>query len=293
MRGLAKRRMVARTAPGWVAAVALLSLLAAASASAQAAPEPSPRRAATTGARLAEAVAAYTRGLETPERDARLESFRRAERLFRAVAADGVRNAALQVNLGNAALQAERLGAAVLAYRRALRIDPDHPQALQNLEHARSLLPEWVPRPEAAGLLDSFFFWHRTLARSTRSVAAAACFAGAALLLAGAVRWRQPVLRNAAWLPALAWLALLGSVWLDPEARARDEAVVVVAEAVARAADSALAPGAFPRPLPGGSEVQILERRSPWLRIRLANGRDAWVTESSVERVASDDAWDA
>jgi hypothetical protein len=51
---------------------------------------------------------------------------------------------------------------------------------------------------------------------------------------------------------------------------------------VARAADSALAPSTLPAPLPGGVEVRILERRSPWIRIRLANGRAAWVAESAL-----------
>ena len=57
---------------------------------------------------------------------------------------------------------------------------------------------------------------------------------------------------------------------------------MIADETVARAADSALAPSTLPAPLPGGVEVRILERRSPWIRIRLANGRDAWVAESAL-----------
>jgi tetratricopeptide (TPR) repeat protein len=233
-----------------------------------------------------EAVAAYTQALNTEERDLRLEEFRRAERLFARAATAGVRNADLYTNLGNAALQAEHLGRAVLAFRRALLVDPAQPRALQNLVHARSLLPEWVPRPEAGGLLDTFFFWHRTIPRAQRATAAAACFAAAGVLLAAALRFRQAALRNAALLPALAWSVLLGSVWMDPVGEARTEVVVTADETVARAADSALAPSAFPQPLPDGVEVRIVERRLPWLRVRLANGRDAWVSESSVTSVA-------
>jgi tetratricopeptide (TPR) repeat protein len=235
---------------------------------------------------LLQGVASYTRGLNTEERDERLEEFRRAERLFARVAETGTRNADLYTNTGNAALQAERMGSAVLAYRRALLLDPDQSRALQNLEHARALLPEWVPRPEASGLLDTFFFWHHTLSRSQRALAAAFCFAATALLVAAAIRLGQTALRNAALLPGLLWLALVTSVLLDPAADAKAEAVVTADEAVARAADSALAPMTFPQPLPGGVEVQILERRSPWLRVRLANGRDAWVAESSITPVA-------
>jgi tetratricopeptide (TPR) repeat protein len=234
-----------------------------------------------------QAVDAYTRGLDAADRELRLESFRRAERLFAKLVANGARSASLYTNLGNAALQAERLGPAVLAYRRALRIDPRNPRAQQNLDHARTLLPDWVPRPEPAGLFDSFFFWHRSVPRGQRSLAGAVCFALSALLVAAGIRWRQSTLRNAAVLPAIAWIALLGSLALDPAGRAPDEAVLTADEAVARAADSALAPSAFPQPLPGGVELRVLEDRSPWLRVRLANGRDVWLNETSVTPIAA------
>lgn len=238
-------------------------------------------------AQLEEAIASYRAALDTSERDSRLEGFRNAERLFSRVVAGGASNPELYTNLGNAALQAEHLGAAVLAYRRALAIDPDHPRAVQNLEHVRTLLPDWVPKPEPGGLLDSFFFWHKTLARSDRSLGAAIAFAVAALLLAAAVGFGRSALRTAAILPALVWAALIASAAVS--GARLDEAVVIADETVARAADSALAPSTLPAPLPGGVEVQILERRSPWIRIRLANGRVAWVVESALMTVAEPD----
>jgi tetratricopeptide (TPR) repeat protein len=238
---------------------------------------------------LDEAIASYRVALDTSERDLRLEGFRNAERLFSRVAAGGASNPELYTNLGNAALQAEHLGAAVLAYRRALAIDPDHPRAVQNLEHVRTLLPEWVPKPERGGLLDSFFFWHKTLARPDRSLGAAIAFAFAAILLAAAIGFGQSALRTAAILPALVWAALTASVAVEIGGARLDEAVVIADETVARAADSGLAPSTLPAPLPGGVEVRILERRSPWIRIRLANGRDAWVAESALKTVAEPD----
>lgn len=234
---------------------------------------------------FAEAVESYTRALETEERDPRLESFRRAQLLFESIAARGVRTADLYTNLGNAALQAEDLGGAVLAYRRALRLDADHPRALQNLAHARGLLPSWVPRPEPAGVLDSLLVWHRSIPPDTRGLLAAACFAVASLLLASSIRFGVGALRTAAVLPGMAWLAVVAAGVLDP-GEAPGRAVVTGSETIARAADSSLAPSAFPQPLPPGAEVRVLEERDPWLRVRLANGRDAWVKASSVTRIA-------
>jgi hypothetical protein len=57
-------------------------------------------------------------------------------------------------------------------------------------------------------------------------------------------------------------------------------------ETPARVSDSALAPLAFPEPLPAGVEVERLEVRGDFARIRLANGRDVWVRSSSVTPVA-------
>ncbi|MGE4651249.1 MAG: SH3 domain-containing protein [Myxococcota bacterium] len=238
---------------------------------------------------LEQAVATYAQALATEERSERLAAFRSAERMFAKLALEGYESADLYVNTGNAALQAERLGAAVLAYRRALREDPDHPRALRNLEYARGLLPEWLPRPEPAGTLDSFFFWRVSLTRAERGLAAALCFFLACLLASAGIRFGLGPLRNTALLPGLAWLALALSLLFDPAADASKEGVVSAEEVTLRVADSHLSAPALPYPLPAGAEVQVLERRPPWLRVRLASGRSAWLAMDSVTTLASPD----
>jgi len=229
-------------------------------------------------------VEAYTRAMETEDRDARLAAFAEAQRFF-AEASQAGGQPALYVNLGNAGLAGQHLGQAVLAYRRALRLDPDHGQAARNLAHARGLLPDWVPRPESSGALDSFFFWHRTLSRAERSGLAAWAFFLAALLVAWSLRTGQTTPRNLAWLPGIAWLALVGSLVFDPATEARADVVITAGETPARAADSSVAPLLFQAPLPGGTEARLLEERAAWAQIRLANGRDVWVARSSLSRV--------
>jgi len=245
----------------------------------------SPVIATTPDATLNQAIDAYSQAQEATGRGERLAGFRQAQRLFEHAVAQGARSAALYTNLGNAALQAERLGSAILAYRRALMLDPDQAQAHQNLRHARTRLPAWVPKPEFEGAPESLFIWRHLLNPTEQAVIAALAFLLAALLIAAAIRWRSPLARNLAFLPLLAWLGLLLSAMIQARAGGTNQAVLIADETIARAADSPNAPMRFAQPLPAGTEVEIRESRTHWVHVVLANGRDAWVKWDAVEAV--------
>jgi len=233
------------------------------------------------------AISAYREAMESTRRDERLDRFRRAERLFAAAIEQSGGSGELYANLGNASLQAERLGPAVIAYRRALLIDPSLERARQNLLHTRGLLPDWVPSPTEAGALDSFFGWHKFVSHSDKLDLAAAAFTVAMLSLAASLAFGLVSARYSCGLASIVWFALLASLAFDPSRAAGSEAVVVAREVLARAADSANAPSRFGEPLPSGTELRILEDRGGWLQIELHNGRNAWVVASAVERIAA------
>jgi hypothetical protein len=286
-------------ARGWRVALAGLLLVASSAAFAQA-PSDTPAEAAPTvrnngedaasgadnaarSSTLEQALAAYREAQETDDAIERRAAFARAERLFAAAIDEGPAGPELYTNLGAAALQAESLGAAVLGYRRALALDPDHRRARQNLLHARTLLPPWVPRPEGAGFFDGLLAWRNALSPAEARGVAALSFFAACGLAATALLTGSGALRLAILVPALAWALLLGSTLADdPDATA---AVVVADDVVARAADSRNAPARFAEPLPAGTEVTIAEVRSEWTRLVLADGRDAWVPTASLARV--------
>ena len=244
--------------------------------------------AATPDATLDQAIDAYTQAQAATARGERLAGFRQAQRLFKHAVAQGARSAVLHTNLGNAALQAEQMGPAILAYRRALMLAPNQARAHQNLRHARTLLPAWVPKPEPEGALESFFIWHHLLNPAEQAAIAALSFLLAALLLAAAIRRRSPLTRNLALLPLLAWLSLLLSAAIQARAGGTNQAVLTADETIARAADSPNASMRFAQPLPAGTEVEIREARAHWVHIVLANGRDAWVTRGAMEAVEVD-----
>lgn len=231
--------------------------------------------------RLQQAIEAYQQAQESGQQDKRLADFNRAMRLFEDAAASGIENADLYTNLGTAALQAERLGPAVLAFRRALLLDPDKPKALQNLSHTRNLLPAWIARPEPS-VFDDFFFWHKSWSADERTGIAAFCFLLAGILAAIAIRWQSSLARALAFLPALLWLSLMASLGIDRWAENGRDAVVMIDETIARAADSANAPARFASALAEGTEVRVLEMRERWARIALADGQDAWIPGAAL-----------
>ncbi len=228
---------------------------------------------------LDHAIETYLSAQQTEDRDLRLQMFEKSARLFVAAAESGPASAELWANAGTAALQAERLGDAVLYLRRALAIDPNLRRARQNLEHARGLLPKWVPLPHDHRVLDDFL--GARLTREERHGLASLAFLLAALLAAAGIARRNGLARSMALLPLAVWALLLGSSLLTSREAAAREAVVVV-EVPAHAADSFNAPLRFADPLPAGTEVTVETERARWARVLLADGQDAWLPRSAI-----------
>ena len=242
-------------------------------------------------AHIDQAVKVYQSALDEVDRSSRVPKFRRAETLFAQVIErqhaefpDQVLSADLYLNLGNAALGAEHLGPAILAYRRALLIDPNHRRARQNLEHARTLLPGWVETPEEDTLsLGSFFDWtHGFTPRDWYGVAAC-CFLIAMVFVAVYLRANASSMRYLALVFGFLWISTLLWAWLVTSQASVLDAVVIVPEVTARSADSVNSPARFREPLPSGVELSIVDDRDDWIRVQLSDSRQAWLPASAVE----------
>lgn len=234
---------------------------------------------------LDDAIQAYQTAMADADREQRLAGFRRAETLFR----QAIKNKGTQVssklflNLGNAALEAEHLGAAVVAYRKAIAADPSHQQARSNLAFARSLIPESVRWREEELLTDTIFFWNQYWSARAISNCAAFFFFTASLLFGCAIYWRRPFLRNMAFLPGCVWLILLISNLAGGANQAEKIGVIVQDGVIARTADSIAAAARFDAPLPSGTEVFVLEQREGWAHIKIHSGQSAWVSSTTIE----------
>ena len=238
---------------------------------------------AQDGPSLEQARATYGAALTEPDRVRRTRLFARAERDFRPLAAQRGEAPDLLVDWGNAALGAGDRGRAVLAWRRALAVDPGNERAARNLAWVRDRAPIWLPRPVAGGALDSLFFWRGRLSVAQRHWLGACAFALVVLMSIPWSRRRARTLRRLAIVPFVVWVTATGSALLSTGGSAA--AVLLVDGTALRSADSMGAPPAFGNPLPAGAELTVLEDRITWVRAALADGTQGWLPASSVARV--------
>ncbi|WP_428267648.1 BatD family protein [Haliangium sp.] len=258
---------------------ALLALLAGAAVLGQA----GAASAEVGTASLDQARQVYQEALAATDRDQRTRGFARAEGLFRELVSAYPDRPELLADWGNAALGAQDLGRATLAYRRALALDPGLDRADRNLSWVRERAPSWLPRPHSRGAVSSLLFWNRILSVPARHVVAAVAFAIAVVLVAPWGRGRR-VRIPLVIVTAAVWLLMLLSIQQQRDAAA--DAVVMRDDVSLRAADSPGAPPALPSPLPAGAEVEVVEVRAPWARVRLADGTSGWVERSAIELVS-------
>ena len=238
---------------------------------------------ADAGEDLAGARDAYRAALAETDRVRRVRLFEQAADALRPAALADPAAPELQVDWGNAALGAQDRGWAVLAWRRALRVDPANERASRNLKWVRDRMPVWLPRPASSGALDSLMFWRERLTAAQLLIVGGAGFALGVLVL---VPWRgrrQPWRRVVAIVPGAVWLAATASALST--ANGSDAAVVVLDGATLRSADSAGASPTYPNPLPAGTEVAVVEDRATWLRVALADGTQGWLPANGVARV--------
>ena len=238
--------------------------------------------AAVKAAPLDDARAAYQQALGDSDAGRRRADFARASGGFAAAAAQHPDSPALLTDWGNAALGAGDVGAATLAYRRALAAHGGDQRARKNLAWLRARQPDNL-RPHTGGAAEALFFFHEWT-RPRRLLVGAAAFALAVLLCAPWSPRRRRLWTGLAVAPAVVWIAMTASVLVEED---RSADAVIVESAVLRAADSPGAPPALTQPLPPGAEVAVLERRGGWSRVALAGGTTGWLADGALEPVTA------
>ena len=233
---------------------------------------------------LTEATDAYARGLSLRSTDPgkAKAAFARAVDRFSVLLDDGIVNGPLLYDLGNAQVQAGRIGAGIATYLRAETLIPGDPRLQENLNHARSLVRTKVRPRGADALLDRMLFWHSAWSSTTRLglFIGAWCVLWAVLIIR---LWRPlPLARTTATASGLAAAALGLSLAAPTLLIGAPQGVLVQDDVIVRKGDDEGFAPRFEEPIHQGVEFRVLETRPQWLHIELLDGQDGWVPRDAA-----------
>lgn len=212
------------------------------------------------------------------------EIYIKAAKLYEKAASFGeIENAKLYYNIGNCYLLANDLGKAIYNYKKAVKLDPSDPLLQRNLAVARSKRIDKIDAEIEHKVLTVLCFWHYDFLLKTRFYVAV--FALSAFLLLLTIKIWKPFLAGfTAISVCLVFIFVLfaGSVTIEMiRSKTNRQGVIVAAEVVARQGDSQRYEPSFDKPLHSGTEFELIEKRTGWLRVRLADGSKVWLPDSA------------
>lgn len=214
------------------------------------------------------------------------EQFRKAVEMYETLYRRGNLNPDLARNQGNAALLADDLAPAVLAYRRGLRLEPANNALQHGLALARERMSQRIEGNLGLPPIDQRPPWLPRVGFAAWSFALV--LIGYSLGWLALARWRMT--RERAWVGAgvvflslsLAVFLLVGLATLYEQRTQNETLVVIASETPLRLGDGENYPLRYATSLPAGVEAKLLYRRGDWLQIELSGGQSGWVRRGAV-----------
>ncbi len=203
--------------------------------------------------------------------------------------AQGVQSSSVYYNLGNAEYQSSRPARAVLAWERALKLDPGHGDARANLELVRGQLQDRIePLPEF-WLVSLWSRWTRALPRTVLLAATGSAWmllgAAGVLLILGRPPGARRLLRRTAWSLGAACLIFGGTLILRESGWGSAPHAVILSDEVRVLAAPSDAGGLTLFTIHAGTKVRVDESRAEWSEVVLADGRVGWIPTASMEMI--------
>jgi len=217
------------------------------------------------------------------------EDFAGAIGAYEAVVSAGWESAALHYNLGNAYFKTGELGRAILEWERALALAPGDPDALANLELARSLTTDAVEPLPRFWLFAVASWWVNLIPRGLlRALVALAWLAAAAGIGVRILARGGAAARGGAWVAIVAGavVVVLGFNLLVRELGiGRPDRGVILADAVPVRSAPAEQDDLTLFEIHEGTRVRIDQRAGEWAEVVLDDGKVGWVPAGVLEEI--------
>lgn len=216
------------------------------------------------------------------------KNYDQAIQLYESILGKDIESSELYFNLGNCFFQKKEWGKTILNYERALLLDPNDSEILQNLELANSETIDEI------AVLPSFFLarWWTQIRNLTHSgiwsIFGILLFwlgiAGIVLLILGKERGQ----RKRGFLGGMTILGLslvvfaLGYSSYQVQQKS-GSAIVMSKETSLKTLPDEISNEILP--LHEGTKVEIMEKVTSWYKVRLDNGEVGWIIQSDLEEI--------
>ena len=207
----------------------------------------------------------------------------------------GYRDAAVYFNLGNAYLENDDLGRAILNYLRAEELFPRDPDIQANLDLARSKTVDQIEAERDSLIESASYLGRRWITPGELGAVSLLLWVVSGLAIGALIVWRamplRAVLRTSAIVSlavtVVSFLLLLSMLYANPY----DNTGVVTEESV----EAVVGPGpqyAKAFSLHSGAQVRLVDSRQGWQKVALPGGElKGWVPSHVIEAVGRGTGW--
>ncbi len=195
-------------------------------------------------------------------------------------------SAKLYYNLANACFKEDRLGEAVLYYRRALRLAPGSEDIRHNLSVVQAQTKDRIEEIPEFFLTVWLWALRHTMGSGAWALLSLAflCLA-LGFFLAYLLARRLPLRKAGFYGTLLSAVLFLAATWCAAAARRemldRSQAVVMPASAAVKSSPDRSATDLFL--LHEGTEVEITDRLADWCEIVIGDGKKGWIESRKIE----------
>ena len=207
---------------------------------------------------------------------------------YNAIILSGKESADLYYNMGNAAYRSNSIGHAILYYEKALKLEPAHEDAINNLDFvSRYRLDtfEEVPVLFLSAWINGFV---QLFPEQTWSILVLAFFI---IILTGLLVFlfsRRMVLKKSGFISGLVALVLFVITLSSAISRHRDivnpdTGIILAPSVVVRSSPSSSGTELFI--LHEGTKIKVNEEVSRWQNIKLIDGREGWILADYFESI--------
>jgi len=214
------------------------------------------------------------------------EHYKTAAQSYEAYLDSAHQNAEVYYNLGNAYYKSDRIGLAIWAYERALKLDPRNEDAKFNLEFANLQTEDQIEQPEPAisEWLKRLLFGPHTNLWAYVSIACSLLFSLVTLIfiLTKSRRIRNLSLMGGMLFGMLLTISTLTAYFHKQAVLDDSEAIIISEKAEIRLSPLDKANVSFE--LHEGAKVKILQQNDSWTQIEV-NGNSGWIMEEELKRI--------